>query len=164
MASQILLNHTEPIAKPLRNLCVFFALCNHCLGVLTSSRVCCCNLCEALLGSRPRACPSVQSAAAISFVCWTFARRALACFGATSLPWPVRPEPPFNTDGDVIFRYHLGTPISGVLFYRKFCRTTRGAPAGAWITFVGCGGTQPQLRETEFTGNVTPTQLRIVSV
>ena len=57
-------------AELLRNLCVFPALRDHCLGVLTSSRVCCCNLCEALLGSRPRACSTMQSATAISFVCW----------------------------------------------------------------------------------------------
>ena len=140
MGLQALLNHAEPIAKPLCNLCVFLALCNHCLGVLTSSRVCCCNLCKALLGSRPRTCPTMQSAAAISLVCWALARGAPACFGATSLPWPVRPEPPFNADGDVIFRYHSGNPISGVLFYRKFCRATRGVPVSARTTFVGCGG------------------------
>ena len=140
MAPQILLNHAQPIAEPLCNLCVFFALCNHCLGVPTGGCVRCCNFCEALLCSRPRACPSVQPAAAISFVSRALTRGAPTCFGATSLTWPVRPEPPFNTDGDVIFRYHLGTPINGVLFYRKFCRTTRGAPASARTTFVGCGG------------------------
>ena len=64
----------------------------------------------------------------------------MACFGATSLPWPVRPEPPFNTDGNVIFRYHLGAPNSEVILYRNFCRSARGRPAGARKIIVGCGG------------------------
>lgn len=131
MVPQIPLSHAQPIAEPLSNLCAFPAPRNHCPGVLTSSRVRCCNLCKTLFGSRPCACPAMQPAAAVLLVCWTLARRASACFGATSLAWPVRPEPPFNTDGDVIFRYHSGNPINGVLFYRKFCRATRGASASA---------------------------------
>ena len=140
MASQILLNHAEPIAEPFRNLCVFLALCNHCLGVLTSSRVCCCNLCEALLCSRPRACPSVQPAAAISFVCWAFARQALTCFGATSLARPVSAKARLNANQNIAFCYHSDSPEHEVSFYHKFCEATRGPSASAWTTFVGCGG------------------------
>ena len=105
-----------------------------------------------------------EEVVAVLLVCRTLAPSAPSCFGTTSFTWPVRPEPPFGADGNVIFRYHLGAPNSEVISYRNFCRTTRGAPASARTTFVGCGGTQPPLRETEFTGNVTPTQLRIVSV
>ena len=150
MGLQVLLNHAQPIAEPLRNLCVFFAPRNHCLGVLTSSCVCCCNLCKALLGSRPRTCPTMQPAAAISLVCWASARRALACFGATSLAWPVRPEPPFNTDGDVIFRYHLGIPDHEVLLYHKFILCMKGIPESALKIIDGCGGAQPPLLAPRF--------------
>ena len=83
--------------------------------MLTGSCVCCCDLCTTLLSSRPRACPAMQPAAAISLVCWASARGAPACFGATSLTRPVRPEPPFNTDRDVIFRYHFDVPFRGTI-------------------------------------------------
>ena len=140
MAPQILLNHTEPIAEPLCNLCVFSAFRNHCPGVLTSSRVRCCNLCTTLLSSRPRACSTMQPAAAVSLVCWALARGAPACFGATSLAWPVSTKARLNANQNIAFCYHSDTPINGVSFYRNFCRTTRGAPASARTTFVGCGG------------------------
>ena len=82
----------------------------------------------------------MQSTSAISFVCWTLARGPATCFGATSLTRPVRPEPPFGADGNVIFRYHLGAPNSEVILYRNFCRSARGRPAGARKIIVGCGG------------------------
>ena len=82
----------------------------------------------------------MQSTSTVSFVCWTLARGAPACLRATSLAWPVRPEPPFSTDGNVIFRYHSGTPDSEVILYRNFCRAARGRPAGARKIIVGCGG------------------------
>ena len=115
MAPQILLNHAQPIAEPLRNLCVLFALCNLCLCELSMTKVRRSNLCTTLFSSRPRACSAMQSAAAVSFVCWALARQALTCFGATPLAWPVRPKPPFNADGDVIFRYHFDAPFRGII-------------------------------------------------
>ena len=120
----------QPIAKPLRNLCVFPAPRNHCPGVLTSSRVRSCNLCTTLLSSRPRACPAMQPAAAVSLVCWAQARGAPACFGAATLSRPVRPEACLQPNQYVIFCYHLDIPINGVLFYRKFCTATREVPVG----------------------------------
>ena len=80
----------------------------------------------------------VQPATAVSFVCWTFARRALTCFGATSLPWPFRPKPPFNTDGNVIFRYHFDAPNYEVLSYRKFLLYMEGTPESALKIIDGC--------------------------
>ena len=82
----------------------------------------------------------MQSAASVSLVCWALARRAPACFGAISLTRPVRPEPPFGADDNVIFRYHLGAPNSEVILCRNFCRSARGRPAGARKIIVGCGG------------------------
>ena len=124
--------------RPLMKRIIDIGLYLHCC--INYSNVRCCNLCEALLCSRPRACPSVQPAAAISFVSRALTRGAPACFGATSLAWPVRPETPFSTDGNVIFRYHSGTPNSEVILYRKFCRATRGAPESVRKMNVGCGG------------------------
>ena len=83
---------------------------------------------------------SVQSTSAISFAGRTPTCGPATCFGATSLTRPVRPEPPFGADGNVIFRYHLGAPNSEVILYRNFCRSARGRPAGARKIIVGCGG------------------------
>ena len=57
----------------------------------------------------------MQSTSTVSFVCWTLARHAPACFGATSLAWPVSAKAPFNADGDVIFRYHFDAPFEGII-------------------------------------------------
>ena len=150
MGLQVLLNHAEPIAEPLRNLCVFPAPRNHCLGVLTSSCVCCCNLCTTFCRLRAYGPTSVQSTSAISFAGRTPTCGAPACFGATSLAWPVRPEPPFNTDIDVIFRYHSDSPEREVISYHKFCRATRGVPVSGWIKVIGCAGRHPPLLAPEF--------------
>ena len=82
----------------------------------------------------------MQRAAAVSLVCWALARGAPACFGATSLAWPFRPEPLFNTDGDVIFRYHFDAPDHEVLLYHKFLLYMEGSPESALKIIDGCGG------------------------
>ena len=113
-----------------RNLCVFFAPRNHCPGVLAGSCVCCCNLCTTFCRLRAYGPTSVQSTSAISFVGRTLTCGAPACFGATSLSWPVSAKACLQPNHYVIFCYHLDIPINGVLFYRKFCTATREVPVG----------------------------------
>ena len=106
--------------------------CNHCLGVLTGSRVRCCNLCEALLGSGPsllhHAIGSGHFACLLGVV---VLRRVLA---PHRWPWPVRPELPFNTDGDVIFRYRSGNPLMGYYFTADFAGLRESLAGGnRWL-------------------------------
>ena len=82
----------------------------------------------------------MQPAAAVLLVGRSLTRGAPACFGATSLAWPFRPEPLFNTDGDVIFRYHFDAPDHEVLLYHKFLLYMEGSPESALKIIDGCGG------------------------
>ena len=54
--------------------------------------------------------------------------------------WPVRPEPPFNTDGDVIFRYHFDAPDHEVSSYHKFLLYMQGTPESVLKIIDGCWG------------------------
>ena len=49
---------------------------------------------------------SMQSAAAVRLVSRTLTRGAPTCLRTASLPRPVRPEPPPDTDGHIVFRQH----------------------------------------------------------
>jgi hypothetical protein len=73
----------------------------------------------------------MQPAAAVSFVGGTLTRGASTCLGTASLAWLFRPKPPFNTNGDVIFRYHFDVPNHEVLFYHKLLLYMEGIPESA---------------------------------
>ena len=49
---------------------------------------------------------AMQSAPAVLFVSRTLTRGAPTCLRPTSLAWPVRSEPPLDTDGHVVFCKH----------------------------------------------------------
>ena len=83
------------------------------LGELPMTKVRCRDPRSSTLGPRSCTSPAMQPAAAVSLVCWALAGGTPTCFGATSLAWPVRAEPPFNADGHIIFCKHLNTPIMG---------------------------------------------------
>ena len=106
----------------------------------------------------------MQSTSAISFAGRTPTCGPATCFGATSLTRPVRPEPPFGADGNVIFRYHLGAPNSEVISYRNFCRTTRGGPVSGWTKVIGCRGrilNSPQVQpKFDFCASTSPSPAR----
>ena len=82
----------------------------------------------------------MQSAAAISLVCWALARGAPACFGTTSLTRPVSAKARLNANQNIAFCYHLGTPDHEVLLYHKFILCMKGIPESALKIIVGCGG------------------------
>ena len=65
---------------------------------------------SSVLGPRPSACSSVQSAAAILLVGRTFTRGPPTGLCAASLTWPFSSEPPFDFDSHIIFCKHLNTP------------------------------------------------------
>ena len=64
------------------------------------------NLRSALFCLSTSAGPSMQSAAAVRLVSRTLTRGAPTCLRTASLPRPVRPEPPPDTDGHIVFRQH----------------------------------------------------------
>ena len=72
------------------------------------------------------------------FVCADVCKASLTCFGATSLPGHLGPNSPFNTDGNVIFRYHFDAPNYEVLSYRKFLLYMEGTPESALKIIDGC--------------------------
>ena len=71
---------------------------------------------SSVLGPCTSASPSVQSAAAILLVGRTLARGPPPGLSTASLPRLVRPEPPLDTDGYVIFCKHLNTPFMGYYY------------------------------------------------
>ena len=81
---------------------------------------------SSVLGPRPSACSSVESTAAVLLVGWTLTRCAPTCLRTASLTRPVRPKPPLNTDGHVVFCQHEYHPAYEVLLYRKLSGASRG--------------------------------------
>ena len=79
----------------------------------------------------------MEAAAAILLVGRTLARGPLTGLSTTSLPRPVRPKPPFDTDGHVIFCKHLNTPIVGY-YYTATWVVVRG------MEFLDFSGVQSQ--------------------
>ena len=59
-----------------------------------------------LFGLCTGAGPAVKSVTPILLVGRTLTRGALTCLRTTSLPRPVRPEPPLDADGHVVFCQH----------------------------------------------------------
>ena len=78
-----------------------------------------------LFGPRTSTGPTMQSAPAILFGSRTLTRGAPTCLRTAPLPRPVRPKPPFDTDGHVVFCQHGKHPACGVLLYRKFSGASR---------------------------------------
>ena len=59
-----------------------------------------------LFGLCASAGPAMEAAAAVLLVGRTLTRGAPTCLRTTSLPRPVRPEPPIDTDGHIVFCQH----------------------------------------------------------
>ena len=59
-----------------------------------------------LLGLSTSAGPAMEAAAVILLVCRTLTSVAPTCLRNASLPRPVRPEAPLDTDGHVVFCQH----------------------------------------------------------
>ena len=78
-----------------------------------------------LLGLSASAGPAMQPAPAILLICRTLTRGTTTCLRTAPLPRPVRPKPPLDTDGHVVFCQHGKHPACGVLLYRKFSGASR---------------------------------------
>ena len=59
-----------------------------------------------LLGLSASAGPAMEAAAAVLLVGRTLTRGAPTCLRTASLPRPIRPEPPLDTDGHIVFCQH----------------------------------------------------------
>ena len=87
----------------------------------------------------PRSCasPAMEAAAAILLIGRTLTRGAPTCLCTASLPWPIRPKPPLETDGHVVFCQHGKHPAYGVLLYRKFSGASRWVILGIRYLHLG---------------------------
>ena len=72
-----------------------------------------------LFGLCASAGPAMEAAAAVLLVGRTLTSVAPPCLRTASLPRPVRPEPPPDTDGHIVFCQHEYHPAYEVLLYRK---------------------------------------------
>jgi hypothetical protein len=61
----------------------------------------------------------MEAAAAILLVGRTLTRGAPTCLRTAPLPRPVRPEPPLDADGHIVFCQHENTPDPEVSLYHK---------------------------------------------
>ena len=59
-----------------------------------------------LFGLCTSAGPAMEAAPAILLIGRTLTRGAPTCLRTAPLPWPVRPKPPLDTDGHVVFCQH----------------------------------------------------------
>ena len=66
---------------------------------------------SSVLGPRSCTSPPVESATAGFLVGRTLTRGPPPGLSTASLTQPIRPEPPFDSDSDIIFCKHLNTPI-----------------------------------------------------
>ena len=62
--------------------------------------------CSTLFSHCTSAGPAMEAAAAILLIGRTLTRGAPTCLRTASLPRPIRPEPPHDTDGHVVFLKH----------------------------------------------------------
>ena len=62
--------------------------------------------CSTLFSHCTSAGPAMEAAAAILLIGRTLTRGAPTCLRTASLPRPIRPEPPLDTDGHVVFCQH----------------------------------------------------------
>ena len=76
------------------------------LGELPMTKVCRRDPRSTLLGLSASAAAAMEAAAAVLLVGRTLARGAPTCLRTASLPGPVRPEPPLDADGHVVFCQH----------------------------------------------------------
>ena len=86
--------------------CVLPPLLKLVLGELPMTKVRRRDARSTLFGLCARAAPAMEAAAAILLIGRTLTRGAPTCLRTTSLPRPVRPEPPIDTDGHIVFCQH----------------------------------------------------------
>ena len=79
-----------------------------------------------LFGLCTSAGPAMEAAPAILLVGWTLTRVAPTCLCSASLPRPVSPKPPLDTDSHIVFCHHEYHPAYEVLSYRKLIGASRG--------------------------------------
>ena len=78
-----------------------------------------------LFGPCTGAGPAMYSAAAILLLGRTLTRGAPTCLRTASLPRPIRPKTPLDTDGNIVFYQHEYHPAYEVLLYRKLIGASR---------------------------------------
>ena len=69
--------------------------------------------------------PAMEAAAAILLIGRTLTNGTPTCLHTISLPRPVRPEPPLDTDGHVVFCQNEYHPAYKVLSYRNLIAASR---------------------------------------
>ena len=74
--------------------------------------------------------PAMQPATSILPVGRALARGAPTCLRTASLPRPIRPKTPLDTDGHIVFYQHECHPAYEVLSYRKVRGFSRRAEPG----------------------------------
>ena len=90
-----------------------------------------------LFGFCTSAGPAMQPATSILPVGRTLTRVAPTCLRTAPLPWPVRPEPPLDTDGHIVFCQHEYHPAYEVLLYRKLSGASRWVEPGIRYLHLG---------------------------
>ena len=112
------------------------------LGELPMSKVCRRDPRSTLLGLCTSAGPTMEAAAAILLICRTLTRGAPAGLRTAPLPWPVRSEPPLDTDVHIVFCQHVFYPAYGVLLYHEIglpSRHMKPSNKGKYPGFTGRG-------------------------
>ena len=97
------------------------------LGELPMTKVRCRDPRSTLFGLCTSAGPAKETAPAILLVSRALARGAPPCLRTASLPRPISPKPPLNTDGHIVFCQHEQHPAYEVLLYRKLIGVSREA-------------------------------------
>jgi hypothetical protein len=81
--------------------------------------------CSTFFGLCTSAGAAMEAAAAVFLIGRTLTNGAPTRLRAASLPRPIGPEPPLNTDGHIVFCQHEQHPAYGVLLYRKLIGVSR---------------------------------------
>jgi hypothetical protein len=108
------------------------------LGELPMTKVCRRDPRSTFFGLCTSAGPTMNPTTAIPFVSRPPTRGATTCLRTASLPRPVRPEPPLDTDGHIVFCQHQFHPAYEVLLYRINIEASKSLPLGSQE--YGCGG------------------------
>ena len=88
------------------------------LGELPMTKVRCHDSRSTVVGLCTTAGPAMEAATAILLIGRTLTRGAASCLSTASPPGPIRPEPPLDTDGHVVFCQPEQHPAYEVLLYR----------------------------------------------
>ena len=97
------------------------------LGELPMTKVCCRDPRSTFFGLCTSAGPAMQPAPPVLLMSRTLARGPPTGLRTTSLPRPIRPKPPLDTDGHIVFYQHEYHPAYEVLLYRKLGGASRRA-------------------------------------